>query len=67
MVVTLLAILAGIVSALSVIHALLGPGILPFFSGPFQARDFDQGLGLRRHGLLVGDQTAVEGTIPVVA
>ena len=39
--VTLLAILAGIVGVLSVIHALQGPGILPFFSGSFKVRNFD--------------------------
>src|ERR1035441_5354346 len=33
----------------------------------FPACDFDQGPGLRRHGLLVGYQTAVEGTLPLVA
>jgi hypothetical protein len=34
---------------------------------PLAARDLDQGPGLRRHGLLVGDETAVERTIPLVA
>ena len=34
---------------------------------PFQTRDLDQSPGLRRHGLLVGDQTTIPGQIPVVA
>jgi hypothetical protein len=34
---------------------------------PFQTRDVDQGPGLRRHGILVGYQTTIEGQIPLVA
>lgn len=40
-VVTLLAIVAGIVGVVSVVHALQGLGILPYFFGPFKVRGFD--------------------------
>lgn len=40
-VVTILAILAGIVGVMSVIHALQGLGILPFIIGSFKVRNFD--------------------------
>ena len=39
--VTILAILAGIVGIMAVIHALQGLGILPYFLGPFKVRNFD--------------------------
>ena len=40
-VVTILAILSGIVGVVCVIHALQGLGILPFFIGSFKVRNFD--------------------------
>jgi hypothetical protein len=40
-VVTILAILAGVVGVMAAIHALQGLGILPFFVGPFKVRNFD--------------------------
>jgi len=39
--VTLLAIFAGIIGVVAVIHALQGLGILPFFIGSFKVRNFD--------------------------
>jgi hypothetical protein len=39
--VTILAILAGIVGVVSVFHALQGLGILPYFLGPFKVRNLD--------------------------
>ena len=39
--VTLLAILAGAIGVIAVIHALQGLGILPFFIGSFKVRNFD--------------------------
>ena len=39
--VTILAILAGIVGVMAVIHTLQGLGILPYFLGPFKVRNFD--------------------------
>jgi hypothetical protein len=41
MVVTILAVLAAAVGVVSVIHALQGLGILPFFIGSFKVRNFD--------------------------
>jgi hypothetical protein len=40
-VVTILALMAGIAGVVSVIHALQGLGILPYFIGPFMQRSFE--------------------------